>query len=115
MELGVKQTLARTRHPQTNKMERLHGETERKPHRFEASSHGSTAKNYESGHAGGPFNAEPAKPALEWFMERYNHRRAHISLDWEDRETPAQAFLRKTAPAGDTVVDQQAGKEYRAG
>ena len=96
------------------KLERLHGEMERKLHRFDASSYGSTVKNSESGHVGGPFNTEPAKPALERFMEWYNYRRAHMSLDWEKGETPAQAFLRKMAPAGEMVVDEQTGEEYRA-
>ena len=96
------------------KLERLHGEMERKLHRFDASSYVGTVKNSESGHVGGPFNTEPAKPALERFMEWYNYRRAHMSLDWEKGETPAQAFLRKMAPAGETVVDEQTGEEYRA-
>ena len=115
VDLGIKQILARIKHPQTNgKLERLHGEIERKLHRFEASSYGSTVRNSESGHVGSPFNAEPAKPALERFMEWYNYRRAHMSLDWENRETPAKAFLRKMAPAGETVVDEQTREEYHA-
>ena len=115
VELDIKQILARIKHPQTNgKLERLHGEIQRKLHRFEASSYGSTVKNPESGHVGGPFHTEPAKPALERFMEWYNYRRAHMSLDWKNRETPAQAFLRKMAPSGETVVDEQTGEEYRA-
>ena len=115
VELGIRQILARVKHPQTNgKLERLHGEIQRKLHRFEASSHGAAVKDSGNGHVGGPFNAEPAKPALERFMEWYNYRRAHMSLDWESRETPAQAFLRKMAPAGETVVDEQTGEEYRA-
>ena len=41
----------------------------------------------------------PAKSALERFMEWYNHDRAHMSLDWENMETPpAQAFKRMMAP-----------------
>ena len=115
VELDIKQILARVKHPQTNgKLERLHGEIQRKLHRFEASSYGSAVNNPENGHVGGPFHTEPAKPALERFMEWYNYRRAHMSLDWNSRETPAQAFLRKMAPAGETVIDEQTGEEYKA-
>ena len=110
VDLGIKQILARIKHQQANgKLKRLHGEIDRKLHRFEASSYGSTVRNSESGHAGGPFNTEPAKPALERFMEWYNYRRAHMPLGWENRETPAQAFLRKMTPAVETVVYEQTG------
>ena len=47
-------------------------------------------------------------------MEWYNHDRPHMSLDWDNLETPAQAFKRKMPPAGETVVDGQTGQEYRA-
>ena len=113
VELDIKQILARVKHPQTNgKLERLHGEIQRKLHHFEESSYGNTVKG--SGYSiGGPFYTESPKPALERFMEWYNYRRAHMSLDWENGETPAQAFIRKMAPAGVTVIDEQTGEEYR--
>ena len=111
VELDIKQILARTKHSQTNgKLGRFHGEIQRKLHRFEESSYGNTVKG--SGHSiGGPFHTEPPKPALERFMEWYNYRRAHMSLDWENGETPAQAFIRKMAPAEVTVIDEQT-REY---
>ncbi len=37
-----------------------------------------------------------------------------MPLDWESGEMPAQALLRKMVPAGETVVDGQAGEEHRA-
>ncbi len=115
VELGIRQILARVKHPQTNgKLERFHGEIQRKLHRFEASSYAGAVRDAASGHVGGPFHTEPPKPALERFMEWYNYNRAHMSLDWENGETPAQAFMRKMAPAGETVVDEQTGEEYRA-
>ena len=107
VELGIRQILARVKHPQTNgKLERFHGEIQRKLHRFEASSYAGAVRDPVSGHVGGPFHTEPPKPALERFMEWYNYNRAHMSLDWESGETPAQAFMRKMAPAGETVVDE---------
>ena len=70
VELGIRQILARVKHPQTNgKLERFHGEIQRKLHRFEASSHAGAVRNAGSGHVGDPFHTEPPKPALERFME----------------------------------------------
>ncbi len=37
--------------------------------------------------------------------------RPHRSLDWDNQETPAQAFVRKM-PEGETAIDGQAGEEY---
>ena len=117
VELGIKQILAGVRHPQTNgKLERLHGEMQRKLHRFEAAAPSSKIRRGASkdSHVGGPFCAAPAKDPVERFMEWYNHDRPHMSLDWDNLETPAQAFKRKMPPAGETVVDSQTGQEYRA-
>ena len=117
VELDIRQILARVRHPQTNgKLERFHGEIQRKLHRFEESSYDRTVRHAgsESAHVGNPFNTEPPKSAIERFMEWYNYRRAHMSLDWENGETPAQAFIRKMAPKGEIVVDEQTGEAYRA-
>ena len=51
---------------------------------------------------------------MERFMEWYNYRRAHMSLDWDNLETPAKAYARKMPPKGEIVVDGQTGEEYRA-
>ncbi len=116
VELGIRHILARVRHPQTNgKLERLHGEMQRKLRRFEAASSAKTRRGASGdSHVGGPFCTAPAKDPVERFMEWYNHDRPHMSLDWDNLETPAQAFERKMPPAGEMVVDGQTGEEYRA-
>ena len=117
VELDIRHILARVNHPQTNgKLERFHGEIQRKLHRFEASSYGKTVKNTGSGseHVGGPFCVEPPKKAIDRFMEWYNYNRAHRSLDWANSETPYQAFIRKMAPSGQIVTDSQTGEKYKA-
>ena len=94
-ELGIKQILAGLRHPQTNgKLERLHGEIQRKLPEFEA------------------IMMRKSDP-VDLFMEWYNHRRPHMSLGVDgENETPAHAFIRKMPPRGETVVDKQTGEEY---
>lgn len=52
-----------------------------------------------SGHAGDPFNTEPRKDAIDRFIERCNCERAHMSLDRDNQETPAQALILEMAPA----------------
>ena len=37
-----------------------------------------------------------------------------MSLDWENQETPVQAYARKMPEEGQTVVDGQTGEEYHA-
>ena len=37
-----------------------------------------------------------------------------MSLGRDGEETPAQAFVRKMPPRGETVVDGQTGEEYHA-
>ena len=95
VELGIKQILASVRHPQTNgKLERLHGEIQRKLPEFEA------------------IIMRKSDP-VDLFMEWYNHRRPHMSLGVDgENETPAHAFIRKMPLRGETVVDKQTGEEY---
>ena len=83
VELGIKQILAGVRHPQTNgKLERLHGEIQRKLPEFEA------------------IMMRKSDP-VDLFMEWYNHRRPHMSLGVDgENETPAHAFIRKMPPRG---------------
>lgn len=117
VRLDIRQILARVCHPQTNgKLERLHGEIQRKLCHFEDSSYDKTVldRGTKSGHVGNPFNTAPRKDAIDRFMEWYNCERDHMSLDWENQETPAQAFMRKMAPKGETIIDQHTGEEYRA-
>ena len=96
VELGIRQILAGVGHPQTNgKLERLHGEIQRKLHEFEE------------------IMMRKSDP-IDLFMRWYNYDRPHMSLDWDNLETPAQAFERKMPEKGQTVVDEQTGEEYNA-
>lgn len=46
-------------------------------------------------------------------MKWYNHNRPHMSLDWENQETPAQAFAKKMPKEGETaVIDEHTGEEF---
>ncbi len=93
-ELGIKQILAGVRHPQTNgKLERLHGEIQRKLPEFEA------------------IMMRKSDP-VDLFMQWYNYDRPHMSLGLDGEETPAQAFVRKMPPKGEIVIDEQTGEEY---
>ncbi len=66
---GVKHILARVNHPQTNgKIERWFGEVKRK------------IKHFSS---------------LDELVHWYNEIKPHMSLDWENLETPSKAFIRK--------------------
>ena len=106
-ELGIRHILARVNHPQTNgKIERMHGELERKLHLFEEASAGRTTRNGgDAPHVGGPFHAAPAADHLDRFFEWFNNDRPNMALDMSRRETPAQAFKRKLPKAGDDVQD----------
>ena len=96
VSLGIRQILAGVRHPQTNgKLERLHGELQRKLPEFEA------------------IMMRKSDP-VDLFMRWYNHERPHMSLGRGGEETPAEAFVRKMPPRGEIVVDEQTGEEYRA-
>ena len=98
VELGIRQILAGVRHPQTNgKLERLHGEIQRKLPEFEA------------------IMMRKSDP-VDLFMRWYNHDRPHMSLDWDNLETPARAFARKMPKkAEEKVIDGQTGEEYDVG
>ena len=88
VELGIKQILAGVRHPQTNgKLERLHGEIQRKLPEFEA------------------IMTRKSDP-VDLFMEWYNHRRPHMSLSVDGQEEIlAQVLARKMLAKGEIVVD----------
>lgn len=88
VKLEIKHILARVNHPQTNgKLERFHGELQRK-----------------LGHFG----------TVDRLVHWWNEVKPHKSLDWENLETPAKAFVRKM-PQKDTVVkDEQTGESYYA-
>ena len=86
VRLGIRHILARVNHTQTNgKLERFHGEIQRKLNRFED---------------------------IHRFVAWWNHIRPHMSLDWGNLEMPAGAFIRKMPPKGTTVVDEQSREVY---
>ena len=68
-EVGIEHVLGKVNHPQTNgKQERLFGTIKRHYHEF---------------------------GSLDELMEWYNNVRPHMSLDWDNLETPTRAFERK--------------------
>ena len=102
--LNIRHVLARVRHPQTNgKLERLHGELQRKVHRFKDV-------------AGPPGTGAPIgvrkieKDPVARFIQWYNYERPHESLDWDNLETPAQAFVRKRPLAEETDMVESSGE-----
>ncbi len=65
VKLDTKQILVGIRHPQTNgKLERFHGEIQRKLLRFESI-------------------MQRVSDPIDLFMEWYNMERPHMSLDWD--------------------------------
>ena len=81
--LGIHQILARVKHSQTNgKLERRHGVIQRKLPEFEA------------------ILMRKSDP-IDMFMQWYNYDRPHMSLNRDERKTPAQAFVRKMPPERD--------------
>jgi putative transposase len=88
VQFGIKHILARVNHPQTNgKLERFHGEIQRKQKWF-----------------------SDIDELIHW----WNHIKPHMSLDWDNLETPAKAFVRKMPEPGTTVIDEQSGEKYHA-
>ena len=106
-EMGIRHIKARVNHPQTNgKLERVHGEMERKLHLFmEASADLTTRGGGASAHVGGPFHAAPATDYIDRFIEWFNNERPNMALDMSIRETPAQAYRRKMPKPGDNVKE----------
>ena len=75
VELDIKQILARIKHPQTNgKLERIHGEIQRKLPEFEA------------------ILMRTSDP-IDLFMKWYNYDRPHRSLDFDKLETPWEGVV----------------------
>ena len=86
--LGIRHTLRGVGHPQTNgKLERFHGEIQRKLERFDG---------------------------IDELVRWYNYDRPHDSLDRDTPETPARAFVRKMPERGQTVKDGATGEVYHA-
>ena len=117
-ERGIRHIKARVGHPQTNgKLERVHGEMERKLPLFMAASAARTTRSSCSGggvggggggddapaHVGGPFHTAAATDPVDRFIEWFNNERPNMALDTSIRETPEQAYRRKMPKPGDDV------------
>ena len=102
--LDIRHILARIRHPQTNgKLERLHGELQRKVHRFKDAAGPPCT--------GAPFGVRKIeKDPVARFIHWYSYERPHESLDWDRLETPAEAFVRKKPLTEETEVVESPGE-----
>jgi putative transposase len=70
LRTGIRHVLCRVKHPQSNgKIERFHATYDKSRHKH---------------------------PTLQEFVEWYNAVRPHMSLDWDNLETPDQAFMRRS-------------------
>ena len=108
VSMNIHHIPARVRHPQTNgKLERFHGELQRKLHLFEEESIDRTTRSNRSddAHVGRPFSTEPKKDPVTRLVEWYSYDRPHMSLDLDSLETPARAFVREMPPPGQVVID----------
>ena len=114
-ERRIRHIKARVGHPQTNgKLERVHGEMERKLHLFMEASAARTTRSGSGGggggggggataHVGGPFYTAAATDPVARFFVWFNNERPNMALDTSIRETPAQAYRRKMPKPGDDV------------
>ena len=70
-------------HPQTNgKLERFHGELQRKLGVFTESDYTKTVRVTDSNpHVGSPFNTESNRDDVSRFIDWYNNIRPHMSLN----------------------------------
>ena len=97
---GIRHILARVAHLQTNgKMERIHGELQRKMCLFED----------VAGPSGSACLINPPrieKDPIARFMKWYNYNRPHMSLYATIEETPAMSFKRKMPPAETEHTDE---------
>ena len=102
VELGIKQVMARVRHPQTNgKLERFHLEIQKHLKSFEEESASNNVRDVRSGdHVGNPFHTTGITDPVSRLVEWYNNL-PHMSLK-DGKETPAKAYVRKQAPLGTT-------------
>ena len=96
-DLGIRHIKARTRHPQTNgKLERLHGEMERKLYLFVESSASRTTRSVGGlpSHVGSPFYTTPASDPVDRFFHWFNFE----SPTWPStRRSARRRYRRSTA------------------
>lgn len=105
VKLGIKQVMARIRHPQTNgKLERFHLEIERHLKSFQEESANNTVRGITSDdHVGNPFYTAGMTDPVTRLVEWYNNL-PHMSLK-DRKETPAEAYVRKQAPEDATAKE----------
>ena len=114
IELGIKQVMARIRHPQTNgKLERFHLEIELHLKSFKDESASNTVRNVKPGdHVGNPFHAAGMADPVARLVDWYNNL-PHMSL-MDGKETPAEAYVRKQAPKDITAEEMGADSHAKA-
>ena len=107
VQLGIKQVMARVRHPQTNgKLERFHSEIKQHLKSFEDESASNTVRNADpDGHVGNPFHTAGATDPMTRLVDWYNNL-PHMSLK-DGKETPAEAYVRKQAPKDITAEEME--------
>ena len=89
--MGIKQVMARTRHPQTNgKLERFHSEIEQHLKSFENESAVNTLRDVNPGdHVGNLFHTSGMTDPMTRLVDWHNNL-PHMSL-MDGKETPAEA------------------------
>ena len=86
VKLEIRHVMARVNRPQANgKLERFHGEIQRKQRWF---------------------------GTIDELVRWHNHIKPHMSLDLDSPETPAKAYARKMPEKGTRVIDEQTGEQY---
>ena len=107
VELGIKQVMARIRHPQTNgKLERFHLEIQKHLKSFEDESASNSVRDVKSDDSvGGPFYTTGITEPMSRLVKWYNNL-PHMSLK-DGKETPAEAYMRKQAPEGITTEEME--------
>ena len=113
-ELGIRQIMARIRHPQTNgKLERFHSEIEQHLGSFGEESASNAVRDFKpDGHVGSPFHTAAAKDPISRLVDWYNNL-PHTSLK-DGIETPAGAYARKQAPKDITPEDMRGNLHEKA-
>ncbi|MBI1658858.1 MAG: transposase [Thaumarchaeota archaeon] len=114
VQLGIKQVMARVRHPQTNgKLERFHSEIKQHLKSFEDESASNTVRNADpDGHVGNPFHTAGMTDPVTRLVDWYNNL-PHMSLK-DGKETPAEAYVRKQAPKDITAEEMESHAHARA-
>ena len=105
VELDIRHSLARIKHPQTNgKLERFHSEIEQHLKSFEEESATNTVRDVHKGdHVGNPFHTSGMTNSVSRLVNWYNNLE-HMSLK-DTIETPAQAYVRKRPPQDITTEE----------